>query len=203
MRLAPIAPSALTIEQKTIYENMRTGVAAKYSVFTTTREDGAFVGPWNAWLHDPEIGGAMWELCKAMTKAARLPDNVRQIAILVAGHRFRAGYEIYAHEAVAIARHGMSVDRLLALRNETKPSDLSQEESLGYDVAHALVQGGILPEAIYRDALVTFGQGALNELIYLVAYYCMLSVTLNGYDVPVPSENGTTPTSHALSGTPS
>jgi len=45
----------------------------------------------------------------------------------------------------------------------------------------------VLPEVTYRNALATFGQAALNELIYLVGYYCMLSVTLNGFDVPVPA----------------
>jgi aromatic ring hydroxylase len=43
--------------------------------------------------------GAIWDLTLAMTANASLPDNVRQIAILVVGARFDAAYEIYAHIA--------------------------------------------------------------------------------------------------------
>jgi len=39
-----------------------------------------------------------------MTANASLPDNVRQIAILVVGARFDAAYELYAHIAVPSGR---------------------------------------------------------------------------------------------------
>ena len=32
----------------------------------------------------------------------------------------------------------------------------------------------------------TFGQHATNEMIYLVGLYCLVSTTLNGFNVPVP-----------------
>jgi hypothetical protein len=31
-----------------------------------------------------------------------------------------------------------------------------------------------------------FGKDGAAELIYLVGLYCLVSVTLNGFDVPVP-----------------
>lgn len=186
MRLPPLSPNAMNPEQVALYDDMKAGVAAKYSVFQTMRDDGAFIGPWNAWLHDPEIGSAMWSLSKAMTKASRLPDDARQIAILVVGAHYRAGYEIYAHEAVAARRHGMSAEKLALLRAGKKPSDMTKEESLAYDVARALTGGGVLPAQTYNDALAELGQSSLNELVYLVGYYSMLSMTLNAFDVPVP-----------------
>jgi hypothetical protein len=69
----------------------------------------------------------------------------------------------------------------------SRPGDLSDEEGAAYDVAHALVKGGILPEPTFRCALGLFGQAGLNELIYLVGHYCFVSVTLNGFDIPVPA----------------
>jgi 4-carboxymuconolactone decarboxylase len=53
-------------------------------------------------------------------------------------------------------------------------------------VAYALVNGGVLPEPVYRLAVDTFGQHGANELIYLVGLYCLVSMTLNGFNVPVP-----------------
>jgi alkylhydroperoxidase family enzyme len=185
MRLPLIAPKDLSEEQRPLYENMRKGIAGSFNAFVTEREDGALMGPWNAWLHEPAIGKAIWDLTLAMTAKAVLPDNVRQIVILVVGARYDAAYEIYAHIAVAEREH-MSAERLATMTADLKPSDLSAEESVAFDLAYALSRGGVLPEPIYALALRTFGQHGLNEMIYLVGLYAMVSTTLNGFNVPVP-----------------
>jgi hypothetical protein len=48
----------------------------------------------------------------------------------------------------------------------------------------------VLPELNYRNAVEAFGLGGAAELIYLVGLYCLVSVTLNGFDVPVPEKEG-------------
>lgn len=185
MRLPLIAPKDLTDEQKPLYDDMRKGISSNFNAFLAQREDGALMGPWNPWLHEPGIGKAIWNLTLAMTANATLPDNVRQVAILVVGARFDAAYEIYAHIAVA-EREGMSEERLATLVADIKPNDLDKEESVAYDVAYALSRGGTLPEPLYRLSVSRLGQHGTNELIYLVGLYAMVSVTLNGFNVPVP-----------------
>lgn len=185
MRLPLIPPAELTPVQKPLYDAMRKGIASNFNAFKVEREDGALMGPWNPWLHEPEIGKAIWDLTLAMTANATLPDNVRQIAILAVGARFDAAYEIYAHIAVA-EREGMKPERLATLVADLKPNDLAKDESVAFDVAYALVRGGVLPEPLYRLAVATFGQHGANELIYLVGLYSLVSVTLNGFNVPVP-----------------
>jgi 4-carboxymuconolactone decarboxylase len=130
MRLPPIAPEALDTEQRRLYDDMKAGVASKYDAFVTVREDGALLGPWGAWLYQPELG-----------------------TTLAAGER---------------------------------PGDLSEQEAAGYDVAAALINGGVLPEPTYRQALALFGQRGIAELIYLVGHYCFVSTTLNGFAIGVP-----------------
>ena len=78
-----ISPRDLTPEQKPLYDEMRKGIASRFNAVQTEREDGALMGPWNPWLHDPAIGKAIWDLTLAMTADATLPDNVRQVVILV------------------------------------------------------------------------------------------------------------------------
>src|SRR5258708_3270766 len=114
MRLPLIPPAELSREQKTLYDEMRKGIASNFNAFKVEREDGALMGPWNPWLHEPAIGKAIWNLTLAMTANASLPDNVRQIAILVVGVGLDAAYEIYAHIAVA-ERAGMKPERQPAL----------------------------------------------------------------------------------------
>lgn len=185
MRLPPIAPADLTEQQKPLYEDMKRGISSNFNDFKTVDGAGALIGPWNPWLHEPVIGKAVWELTKAMSMQATLPDAPRQIAILVCGAHFDAAYELYAHIAIA-EREQMSPRRLSQLCANIKPADLSAEESVAYDVAFALVNGGVLPEPCYRLAVDTFGQHGANELIYLVGLYALVSMTLNGFNVPVP-----------------
>jgi hypothetical protein len=45
---------------------------------------------------------------------------------------------------------------------------------------------GVLPDLIYRQAIAHFGEEGTAEFINLVGLYCMVSVTLNGFDVPIP-----------------
>ena len=185
MRLPLIAPAELSAEQKPLYDDMRKGIASNFNAFKSEREDGALMGPWNPWLHQPAIGKAIWDLTLAMTAGAVLPDNVRQIVILVVGARYGAAYELYAH--VAVAEHeGMAPARLGALVAGLKPTDLSRDENIGFDFSYALCRGGVLPEPLYRQAVEAFGQTGTNELIYLVGLYALVSTTLNGFNVPVP-----------------
>jgi hypothetical protein len=47
-------------------------------------------------------------------------------------------------------------------------------------------RAGTLPELTWRSAVRTFGDAGAAELSYLIGLYCMVSVTLNTFDVPVP-----------------
>ncbi len=188
MRLPPIAPADLSPEQKPLYDDMRRGISGSFSAFRTEAPDGALIGPWNAWLHEPAIGRAIWDLTLAMTAQASLPDPVRQIVILAVGARFNAAYELYAHIAVA-EKEGMAPERLATITADLKPVDFTPEESIAFDLAYALVRGGTLPEPVYALALKTFGQHGLNEMIYLVGLYAMVSTTLNGFNIPVPERD--------------
>jgi alkylhydroperoxidase family enzyme len=107
-------------------------------------------------LHEPGIGKAIWDLTLAMTANATLTDSVRQIVILVVGARFDAAYEIYAH--IAVAEHeGMRPDRLATLAANLKPTDLSEDETVAFDVGYKLVRSGTLPEPFFsRNAWLLY-----------------------------------------------
>jgi 4-carboxymuconolactone decarboxylase len=110
------------------------------------------------------------------------------VAILVTGAHFRAAYEIYAHVLLAESR-GLEDDKIATIVAGQRPSNLPRDESIAYDVASALVSGYVLPEVTYRQAVEAFGATSVMELIYLVGVYCFVSVTLNGFDVPVPGDD--------------
>jgi hypothetical protein len=88
MRLPIISPSNLNAEQKPLYDDMRHGIAANFQGFVNVRDDGALLGPWNPWIHEPKFGKPVWELTKAMVSKPSLPAAVREVAILVTGAIF-------------------------------------------------------------------------------------------------------------------
>ncbi len=79
MRLPLIAPADLSDAQKPLYADMKQGIASNFSDFRAVAENGALMGPWNPWLHEPVIGKAVWDLTKAMSMQASLPDAARQM----------------------------------------------------------------------------------------------------------------------------
>jgi 4-carboxymuconolactone decarboxylase len=189
MRLPIIPPANLNSEQKPLYDDMRDGIAKNFQGFINIRDDGALLGPWNPWIHEPQFGKPVWELTKAMVTRPSLPPAVREVAILVTGAHFRSAYELYAHVIVAENR-GLSDEKLATIVAGQRPVDLTRQEAVAYDVASALVGGGVLPELTYRGAVEQFGQRGAAELSYLVGLYCLVSVTLNTFDVPVPESAG-------------
>jgi 4-carboxymuconolactone decarboxylase len=190
MRLPLIAPAALTPEQRPLYDDMRSGIEKNFQGFKTIAENGALIGPWNPWLHEPKFGKPIWDLTLALSVSPSLPRTVREVAILVTGAVFHSSYELYAH-VIAAERRSLSDDKLATIVAGQRPTDLTHDEGVAYDVAASLLHHGTLPELVYRQAVKSFGQHGAAELIYLVGLYCLVSVTLNGFDVPVPESDAT------------
>ncbi|HEY2048947.1 MAG TPA: carboxymuconolactone decarboxylase family protein [Caulobacteraceae bacterium] len=183
MRLPLLPPDQLSDAQRPLYDAFRKQIDAGFTGFQAVRDDGALLGPWSVWIHEPAVGEATRQILDAVSRMGRLSDPVKQIAILAVGARFKAAYEMYAHAAVG-GRDGLGASKMAAVCAGQRPADLTSEEATAFDVAMALMDGGVLPGATYKAARDELGQGALNELIQIVALYAFVSTILNAYDVP-------------------
>jgi 4-carboxymuconolactone decarboxylase len=188
MRLEAIEPQQLTAAQKPLYRDMKEGIEAIFKGFKAIRKDGALLGPWNPWINFPHLGKPTWELAKTLAVNPKLSQPVREIAILVTGTHFHAGYELYSHVLIAELR-GLKDDTLGTVVAGQRPSDLDEDQSTAYDVASSLTRGGVLPKVVYDKAVRRFGREGTAELIYLVGLYSMIAVTLNGFNVPIPEQD--------------
>ncbi len=189
MRLPLLPPDKLSAEQKPLYDAFKTQIEGGFTGFKAVRDDGALLGPWSVWLHEPKVGEAQRVFLDAISTMGRLSDPVKQIAILAVGSKFKAAYEMYAHAAVG-GRDGLSAQKLAAVCAGQRPADLTHEEATAFDVTMALLNGGVLPGATYDAARDEMGQPALNELIQIVGLYALVSITLNAYDVPTEEVGG-------------
>lgn len=185
MRVEPLSPDHLDDDQRTLAAEIRRGVTDHLSGFVTEREDGALLGPFAPVLRWPVWGRGLWAQSLSLAESTTLPKPIREIAILVTGTAFRAGYELYAHQRMA-AQLGVPAATIATIVAGQRPADLDAATAAAYDLSAALVRGGPVPDTTYNAAREAFGEDGAAELVFLVASYCTVSVVLNGFAVPVP-----------------
>jgi 4-carboxymuconolactone decarboxylase len=185
MRLPLLPPASLSPEQQDLYDDMVAVVEQNFGELVARRNVGALIGPFNAWLHFPQFGKPAWAFNRSLWEHSVLPPAVHQLVILVTAAKFGARYEIYGHEYFA-QRAGLAESKIATIVAGERPSDLTHEEGVAYDMAAALNRGAPLPEATYQAVLKTFGEQALAEIVFLVGCFSMVGITLNAFDASVP-----------------
>jgi alkylhydroperoxidase family enzyme len=185
MRIPLLKPSELNVAQKAVYDSIREVADVAFTNFKFMKADGALIGPFNAMVQFPQFGGAAWAMNKTMYDNTKLPQSVLQVCVLVTGSRMKGRYQIFGHEQLA-ADAGVSPRKIATLAAGQRPADLTQEESVAFDVAYALNQGGPIAESTYRAGEAVFGREGMAEIIYLVGTFHLVAVILNGFDVSVP-----------------
>jgi len=150
-----------------------------------TNDEGGLVGPFNAWLHAPDVGRRVVELGALLRFGTSLPRELTELAIVTVGARWRAEFEWWAHVRMA-RRHGVPEAVLEAIAVGDEPPLASDEERAVYLVARQLAETGTLDEPAWQAASARFGHRALVELVTLCGYYTLVSFTLNAFAVPLP-----------------
>ena len=185
MRLPLLAPASLSPDQQDLYDDMVSVVEKNFGELVARRDDGALIGPFNAWLHFPQFGKPAWAFNRSLWEHSVLPAAIHQLVILVTAAKFGARYEIYGHEYFA-RRAGLAEHKIATIVAGERPSDLTLEEGVAYDMAAALNRGAALPQTTYQAVLNTFGEQALAEIVFLVGCFSMVGITLNAFDASVP-----------------
>ncbi|MEU6404007.1 carboxymuconolactone decarboxylase family protein [Streptomyces sp. NPDC046985] len=186
MRLSPVSPTAMTDEQRKLYDDIKAGIGVSYAHSRTENAQGALIGPFPAWLHDPDLGTAAWGLNRALSTSPTVPAGPREVATLVVGAHFRAAFEVGSHRRLG-RQAGLSEEAVDALASGRRPDGLTDEERCAGDVAEALCAGGELPGPLYGRTVELFGERGTIELVHLCGFYALTCMILNAFDVP-PSE---------------
>ena len=185
-RLTPVRPEAMSAAQRELYDAIVGGKRGP----GMRREDGTLVGPFNAMMLNPHVGDRVQRLGEALRFDISLPRNVIEVATLVVGSHWRAQFEWWAHERLAKAA-GVSETVIAAIKRGDRPDFSDDDEAAAHEVASELYRSQRLSDASYARAVGHFGEAKLFELIALVGYYSLVSLLLNGFDVPLPE--GQTP----------
>ena len=146
--------------------------------------DGALLGPFNAWVTAPGIGGRVAELGAALRFESSIERRLLEVAIITVGARWQAEFEWWAHSRMAL-RHGVSQDAVDAIARGASPA-LADDERVVYAVARQLVDNGRVDRTTYDAAHSLLGDRGIVELVTLCGYYTLVSFTLNAFDVGLP-----------------
>ena len=185
-RLAPIRPEAMSDAQRAMYDALLGGKRGS----GMKAPDGSLIGPFNAMLLNPHVGDRVQKLGEALRFETSLPRQVIEVATLVVGGHWRAQFEWWAHERLA-KQAGVSDATIAAIKRGDRPSFTDDAEATAYDVASELYRTQRLGAATYARAVKHFGEAGMFELVALIGYYSLVSILLNGFDVPLAA--GETP----------
>jgi len=185
MRLKPLTPDTLDPERRAVHDTIVELMVRRQPQIVAQNAQGALIGPFAAMLHFPRFGVPALRFLAAIGTEARLPARIREVAILTVGAHFHARYEIYAHEIMA-AVAGLSELQIAILAIGRCPAGLTPEETIAHDMATVLAGGQTLPASTYARAVALLGLDGVGELTFLISGYCLISMALNCFDVPVP-----------------
>src|SRR3954447_26028941 len=99
-------------------------------------DEGALMGPFNAWVTAPGIGARLAELGAALRFESSIERRLLEVAIITVGARWRAEFEWWAHSRMAL-QHGVSQESVDAIARGTTPP-LRDDERIVHAVATQL-----------------------------------------------------------------
>lgn len=175
-RLQNKRPEELTPEQREQYDRI--------ARFRKPGPDGQIGGPFDPWIRSPEVAKRAVSLGNFIWERTTLDRRIVELAIVITARHFRSNVEWMAHTRMA-REHGVServIDEIFAQR---RPESAPADELLTYDVVTSLHEAHELPMDLYRQAVETFGEQGLMELIMTIGFYGFVSLTLNAFNVPV------------------
>ena len=99
------------------------------------------------------------------------------------GVHHQSRFEFSAHRALAI-KAGVA-ERALDQLTKGEHPDFSGDEQLSYSIASQMLTQHRLKDDTYAHGLEVFGETAMIELVATVGYYCLISLTLNAFEIPL------------------
>lgn len=186
-RLPHPTPAELTAEQLAVYDEIVGGPRGSGPrAFRLTDDDGRLHGPFNAMLVNPRLGMSVQKLGADIRFGSTLDDREREIAILALSRLRDSDFEWYAHERVGAAV-GLTLDELDELDCGGTPTSLTRREQVVLEATRLLVSDRDLDDDTYARAVELLGPTTLADLITLVGYYDLLSLSLRAWRVDLPA----------------
>ena len=143
---------------------------------------GEVVGPLGVWLHRAKLADTAQQLGQYCRYDSSLEPRLSELAILVTARIWDAGFEWDSHEPPARAA-GLADDTINALANDQEPSFKHADESVVYRVSRQLNIDREISPTLYEEAEQQLGKEGLVDLIGVLGYYSLISMTIKAFEV--------------------
>ena len=153
--------------------------------------------PYRAYIRNPELAPKLSALSDYLRWNTTLPPRLSEFAIMITARNWTAQYEWAAHYPLAL-KAGVDVKLLGDLSAGRRPESMRDDEAALYDLASSLYRDKKVTDAVYKAAVEKFGERGVMDIIGIIGYYDLVSMTLITAQVPAPADS-TVPPLPALS----
>lgn len=172
-RIPALDPGQMTPEQRRVHDTIAAGPRGRVG------------GPLAIWLHRPELADRAQALGRYCRYDSSLPPRLSELAILVTAVCWRSEFEWHAHAPIA-ASAGVPEPLIEAIRTGAEPVFERDDDALVYRFARTLHDQRRIPDELYRGAVETLGEDAVVDLVGILGYYTLVSMTINAFEIELP-----------------
>jgi len=172
-RLPDLDPEKFSPEQKKVHAAVLAGPR------------GRVVGPIKVWLANAGLAEHAQALGAYCRFNSSLPPRLSELAICTTGAFWKANYEWFAHAPLAI-KAGIDPAAIEAIRTNGMPKFEKADEQAVYDFARELLTTRRVSAATFERAKKELGETSVIDLVGIIGYYGLVSVTLNAFELPLP-----------------
>ena len=134
-------------------------------------------GPFNAYARSPGLGVLLLHVSDYVRFNSTLPPRLSEFAIMIAARQWSQPYEWRAHYPLAI-KGGLDRQILVDLGARKRPQGMKEDETALYDFCTELYRDKNVNDSTFKAALATFGERGIMDLIGIIGYYDLVSMTL-------------------------
>ena len=174
-RLPPIPADKMTEAQKKAAEEFIAGRGTPV------------VGPFIPLLRSPEVMLRAKAMGDYLRFRSVLPPRLSEFAILITARQWTQQFEWGVHAPIAV-KAGVSPEIVKAIAEGTRPTGMSEEESIVYDFCTELHHNKSVSDATYAKALAKFKEQGVIDLVGINGYYTFLSMVMNVARTPPPKD---------------
>jgi 4-carboxymuconolactone decarboxylase len=183
-RFKPIPLEALTPEQRTLADAIRSGPRSSLKNSAAARP-GPLGGPFNVWLRSPGIGNLIQSLGAEIRFRSSLPSKLNEFAIIITARHWTSQYEWFAHHRLALEA-GLDPAVAEDVAQGRRPAKMDRDETIVYDFSRELHETQGVSDATYQVAVERFGERGVMDLIAVNGFYVLVSMALNVDRTPLP-----------------
>jgi 4-carboxymuconolactone decarboxylase len=146
--------------------------------------------PYRAYITNPDLANRLSALSDYLRWNTSLEPRLSEMAILITARQWTAQYEWYAHYPLAL-KGGLDPKIADAIAAGKRPDGMKEDEAALYDLATELYRDKKVSDPVYKAAFGKFGERGIMDIIGIIGYYDLVSMTLITMQAGMPDDKVT------------